>query len=130
MLELGPGNWYMNPHWSICTRGRLQSPIEIRTDRLVYDHLLGPIDLNWIDRANDKESSKSSSSSSLQEQVSSRLTFCSLDPYALIGFSKLYVPFRDVPFAQLSSASYLFALNLNINFNLIRERERERLLIN
>ena len=27
--------------------GRKQSPVSVRTDRLVYDHLLGPIQLSW-----------------------------------------------------------------------------------
>lgn len=54
-LLTGPDYWNINKHWSLCTSGRKQSPIDIRTDRLVFDHLLGPIQLDWIsfDQANN-----------------------------------------------------------------------------
>lgn len=44
----GPDYWNINKRWRLCSLGRKQSPVEIRTDRLVYDHLLGPIKFNWL----------------------------------------------------------------------------------
>lgn len=45
---IGPDYWNINKHWRLCSSGRKQSPVDIRTDRLVYDHLLAPIRLVWM----------------------------------------------------------------------------------
>ncbi|CAA3033179.1 Hypothetical predicted protein [Olea europaea subsp. europaea] len=42
-----PEYWNINKHWRLCSAGRKQSPVNIRTDRLVFDHLLGPLEFDW-----------------------------------------------------------------------------------
>lgn len=44
----GPDYWHINKQWRLCSIGRKQSPINIRTSRLVFDHLLEPIQLSWL----------------------------------------------------------------------------------
>jgi len=50
-IQLGPDYWNINKQWRICASGRKQSPIDIKTSRLVYDHLLQPIHLHWLHTA-------------------------------------------------------------------------------
>lgn len=45
---IGPDYWNINKRWRLCSAGRKQSPIDIPTDRLVYDHLLGPLQFAWL----------------------------------------------------------------------------------
>lgn len=44
----GPEYWKLNKRWRLCSEGRKQSPIDVRTDKLVFDHLLEPIELTWL----------------------------------------------------------------------------------
>lgn len=53
---LGPDYWNMNKRWRLCSLGKKQSPIELSTDNLVYDHLLPPIQLTWL-KASESEAS-------------------------------------------------------------------------
>lgn len=45
----GPDYWNINKRWRLCNSGRKQSPVNVRTERLVFDHLLGPIRLSWLE---------------------------------------------------------------------------------
>ena len=43
----GASYWgYVNPAWSLCSRGRRQSPVDVDPGRLVYDHLLGTVSID------------------------------------------------------------------------------------
>ncbi|XP_049938424.1 carbonic anhydrase-related protein 10-like isoform X2 [Schistocerca serialis cubense] len=47
----GPAFWgLINPQWSLCSKGRRQSPIDIEPDKLLFDPLLRPlhIDKNMV----------------------------------------------------------------------------------
>uniref|UniRef100_A0A6G1SQB8 Carbonic anhydrase-related protein 10 n=1 Tax=Aceria tosichella TaxID=561515 RepID=A0A6G1SQB8_9ACAR len=73
----GPDYWNINKHWRLCASGRKQSPVNIRTERLVYDHLLGPIRLRWQQKGGGRRQEDNTpsfvSSSSNQRTVSVRL---------------------------------------------------------
>lgn len=43
----GPDYWNFNKQWSLCLSGKLQSPINIETDTLIYDHTLTPLEFEW-----------------------------------------------------------------------------------
>lgn len=47
-LIAGPQYWRLNKRWRLCTEGHKQSPVDIRTSQLVFDHLLPPIQLTWL----------------------------------------------------------------------------------
>jgi len=43
----GPAYWgLINPSWTMCTKGRRQSPIDISPSSLVYDSRLGPVSVS------------------------------------------------------------------------------------
>lgn len=48
----GPGYWSINKRWRLCADGRRQSPVDVATNLLVYDHLLEPLELRWSDQPN------------------------------------------------------------------------------
>lgn len=52
----GPDYWNINKRWRLCSLGQKQSPIDVRTERLVYDHLLGPLRLSWLQVAGSSSS--------------------------------------------------------------------------
>ena len=40
----GPSYWgVINPAWAMCTKGRVQSPVDIAPKRLVFDRTLSPV---------------------------------------------------------------------------------------
>lgn len=42
----GPNFWgRLNPKWSLCTKGRRQSPIDIDPETLLFDQFLSPLQL-------------------------------------------------------------------------------------
>lgn len=46
-LFSGPGYWgLMNPQWNMCSKGRRQSPINVETDKLLFDPFLRQIHLD------------------------------------------------------------------------------------
>lgn len=49
----GPEYWRLNKRWRLCSEGRKQSPVDIRTSQLVFDHLLQPIELSWLPASAD-----------------------------------------------------------------------------
>ncbi len=43
----GPAYWgVINPSWSLCSRGRRQSPIDVDPARLVFDRTLRPLSVD------------------------------------------------------------------------------------
>lgn len=44
----GPDYWSINKRWSLCAAGRLQSPVDIRTEQLVYDPTLAKLRLAYL----------------------------------------------------------------------------------
>lgn len=58
-IPSGPDYWNINKHWRLCALGRKQSPVNIRTDRLLYDHLLGPLQLDWHEQRKQLDSAPS-----------------------------------------------------------------------
>lgn len=75
-LSTGPEYWNINKRWQVCALGRKQSPIDIRTEMLVYDHLLAPFKLNWLpaaaqlDRLQDWQTDEQHSQVSLLDSCS------------------------------------------------------------
>lgn len=47
----GPDYWSINKQWALCSSGRLQSPIDISTSSLVFDHSLAPLAFAWAQPA-------------------------------------------------------------------------------
>lgn len=45
----GPGFWgLINPDWSLCNKGRRQSPVNLEADKLLYDPNLRPF---YVDKS-------------------------------------------------------------------------------
>jgi hypothetical protein len=46
-LFLGPAFWgLINPEWSLCNKGRRQSPVNLEPQRLLFDPNLRPIHID------------------------------------------------------------------------------------
>ncbi|KAH0547410.1 hypothetical protein KQX54_019181 [Cotesia glomerata] len=46
-MDLGPAFWgLINPQWSLCSKGRRQSPINIEPDKLLFDPHLRPVQVD------------------------------------------------------------------------------------
>lgn len=45
--SIGPDYWgVINPEWSLCSKGKRQSPIDIQPDQLLFDPTLEPLHIS------------------------------------------------------------------------------------
>ncbi|GFT42770.1 alpha-carbonic anhydrase domain-containing protein [Nephila pilipes] len=45
--KLGPDFWgLLNPEWSLCTKGRRQSPVDLDPEQILFDPYLRPLNIS------------------------------------------------------------------------------------